>query len=76
MQYIHRTLERRFLRMNDVFKAVMVVGARQVGKSTMLKHLAANEKRKFVTLLLSVQLVLSFRIFVKQVEAGFPVDVD
>ena len=50
MQYIHRTLERKFLSMNKVFKAVMVVGARQVGKSTMLKHLAEGENRTYVTL--------------------------
>ena len=39
MEYIKRDLERRFLHMSTAFKAVMVVG-RQVGKSTMLKHLA------------------------------------
>lgn len=50
MQYIHRTLERKFLSMNRVFKAIMVVGARQVGKSTMLKHLAEGENRTYVTM--------------------------
>lgn len=42
MEYIKRDLERKFLPMSDAFKAVMVVGARQVRKSTMLKHLAAG----------------------------------
>lgn len=32
MIYIRRELERKFLRMSEAFKAVMVVGARQVGK--------------------------------------------
>ena len=50
MDYIHRTLERKFLRMSDAFKAVMVVGARQVGKSTMLRHLAEGQNRTYVTL--------------------------
>lgn len=50
MQYIHRTLERKFLSMNRVFKAIMVVGARQVGKSTMLKYLAREENRTYVTM--------------------------
>jgi len=50
IQYIHRTLERKFLSMNAVFKAVMVVGARQVGKSTLLKHLAQGENRTYVTM--------------------------
>ncbi|MBQ9609601.1 MAG: AAA family ATPase, partial [Lachnospiraceae bacterium] len=50
MEYIKRELERKFLKMNKVFKAVMVTGARQVGKSTMLKKLAEKEKRTIVTM--------------------------
>ena len=42
MTYIHRSLERKFLKMSHAFKVVMVTGARQVGKSTMLKHLAQD----------------------------------
>ena len=42
MKYITRELERKFLSMSSVFKAVMVTGARQVGKSTMLKKLAES----------------------------------
>lgn len=50
MEYIHRELERKFMKMNKAFKAIMVTGARQVGKTTMLKHLAANEGRSFVSM--------------------------
>lgn len=50
MKYIKRELERKFLAMNAVFKAIMVTGARQVGKSTMLKQLAAGENRAYVNL--------------------------
>lgn len=50
MRYIKRELERKFWTMNEVFKAVMVTGARQVGKSTMLKELAAGEERTYVNL--------------------------
>lgn len=50
MEYIRRDLERKFLSMNSVFKAVLVTGARQVGKSTMLQHLAKDQKRTFVTM--------------------------
>lgn len=50
MQYIHRTLERKFLKMSSFFKAVLVTGARQVGKTTMLKHLAENENRTYVSM--------------------------
>ena len=42
MQYIKRSLERKFLRMNGFFKAILVTGARQVGKTTMLRQLAAG----------------------------------
>jgi len=50
MNYISRDLERKFLKMSGFFKAVLVTGARQVGKTTMLKHLAKNQSRTYVTL--------------------------
>ncbi len=50
MKYIKRELERKFLAMNEVFKAVMVKGERHVGKSTMLKELAKDENRAYVNL--------------------------
>ena len=50
MEYIKRDLERKFLHMSSAFKAVMVVGARQIGKSTMLKHLAKDQNRTYVTM--------------------------
>ena len=36
--------------MSAFSKAVLVTGARQVGKTTMLKHLAAGRNRNYVTL--------------------------
>lgn len=50
MEYITRRLERKFLHMSSFFKAVLVTGARQVGKTTMLKHLAEGENRTYVNL--------------------------
>ena len=50
MEYIERELERKFLEINRFFKAVLVIGARQVGKSTMLKHLAKEQNRTIVTM--------------------------
>ena len=50
MKYIERELERKFLSMTGVFKAVMVVGARQVGKSTMLRRLADRQGRQWVSM--------------------------
>ncbi len=50
MQYIKRELERKFLHMSSFFKVVLVTGARQVGKTTMLKHLAQGQERTYVSL--------------------------
>ncbi len=50
MNYIHRSLEPKFLRLNDFFKVLLVTGARQVGKTTMLKHLAQGSNRTYVTM--------------------------
>ena len=35
MEYITRELERKFLKLNDFFKVILVAGARQVGKTMM-----------------------------------------
>jgi len=50
MQYITRALEQKFLRMNTFFKAILISGARQVGKTTLLKHLANDQERTYVTM--------------------------
>lgn len=50
MSYIPRAAERKFLRMSGFFKAVLVTGARQVGKTTMLRHLAAGSSRSYVSM--------------------------
>jgi len=50
MAYIHRELERKFKEMDSFFKAILVIGARQVGKSTMLKELAKEQNRTIVTM--------------------------
>jgi len=48
MNYLKRSLERKFTHLNAFFKVILVTGARQVGKTTMLRHLA--EGRTYVTL--------------------------
>lgn len=50
MAYIHRSLERKFLKMSSAFKVVMLTGARQVGKSTMLQTLAQGTGRTYVSM--------------------------
>ena len=46
--YIKRAMEKKFVRMSAFFKAVLVTGARQVGKTTMLRHLSKD--RTYVSL--------------------------
>ena len=62
MVYIERALERKFLHMADYFKVVLVTGARQVGKTTMLKHLAEGEDRTYVTMDHTMSRILAKRI--------------
>lgn len=50
MEYISRRLERKFIEMSNFFKAVLVTGARQVGKTTMLHRLAEKQERTYITL--------------------------
>lgn len=50
MEYIQRELERKFTEASHFFKAVLVTGARQTGKTTMLRHLAEGTDRKYVSL--------------------------
>ena len=46
--YIQRTAEATIKRLSKEFKVVLVTGARQVGKSTLLKH--CDSAREYVTL--------------------------
>jgi len=50
--YINRTAERRIKLINENFKVLLVTGARQVGKTTILQHLSDLEgkNRTYVTL--------------------------
>lgn len=52
MGYLTRDIQQAFLRMSNEFGAVLVTGSRQVGKTTMLTHLAQYEKknREYVSL--------------------------
>lgn len=48
MQYISRALESRLRNYEKTYKAILVTGARQVGKSTLLKNVFAD--RRYVSL--------------------------
>lgn len=49
MKYIKRTLEASIQKASGQFPVILVTGARQVGKTTLLKKLA-NEDREYITL--------------------------
>lgn len=49
MQYLPRTLEKTVRSASKAYKVIMVSGLRQVGKSTMLRHLCSSD-RQYVTL--------------------------
>ncbi len=50
MEYIKRSFEDKFLELNQEYSCLLLVGPRQVGKSTMLEHLMEGTNRKTVTL--------------------------
>ena len=44
MRYLHRHIEKQILESAQYFKAILILGARQVGKSTLLSHLFPDVK--------------------------------
>lgn len=50
MNYIKREIEKKIQKANGFFKAILVTGARQVGKTTMLRHLSEGTGRTYVTM--------------------------
>ena len=47
MAYITRELERKFLKLNDFFKVILVTGARQVGKTYLIREFADQHYESF-----------------------------
>ena len=50
MDYIKRTLEQKILEINEDYSCLLLIGPRQVGKTTMLEHLMEGTNRQKVTL--------------------------
>ena len=48
--YIKRTLEKVILEVNEDYSCLLLVGPRQVGKTTMLEHLMEGTGRTKITL--------------------------
>ena len=48
--YIERQLEKKFVAINEEYACVLLTGPRQVGKSTMLRHLMEGTARAEVSL--------------------------
>jgi hypothetical protein len=48
--YIKRLAEDNFKNLCGIFPVVLVCGPRQIGKTTMLKHLCEGQNRTYVTL--------------------------
>ena len=48
--YIERQLEKKFIAINEEYACVLLTGPRQVGKSTMLRHLMEGTARAEVSL--------------------------
>lgn len=47
--YLERTLAKEIKRISENFKAILITGPRQIGKTTLLKH-SSEADRKYVTL--------------------------
>ena len=50
MAYIHRTLEQKVMDISRDYSCLLLIGPRQVGKTTMLEHLMKGSERRKVTL--------------------------
>ncbi len=50
MTYIHRTLEQKVMVISRDYSCLLLIGPRQVGKTTMLEHLMEGSARQKVTL--------------------------
>ena len=50
MAYIHRTLEQKIMAISRDYSCLLLIGPRQVGKTTMLEHLMKGSARRKVTL--------------------------
>lgn len=50
MKYIKRTLEQNIIYLSKEYACILLIGPRQIGKTTILEHIDKDKKREYVTL--------------------------
>lgn len=50
MKYIKRTLEQNIIDLSKEYACILLIGPRQIGKTTILEHVDKDKKREYVTL--------------------------
>lgn len=50
MNYIKRSLEKPLKKLLNEYACILIIGPRQIGKSTIIEHISDSNKREFVTL--------------------------
>ena len=50
MNYIKRSLEQNLIELTNEYACILLVGPRQVGKSTILEHINIESSREYITL--------------------------
>ena len=50
MNYIKRTLEQNLIKLTKEYACILLIGPRQVGKSTILEHINIENDREYITL--------------------------
>ena len=50
MNYIKRALEQSIINLSKEYTCILLIGPRQVGKTTILEHIDKDKKREYVTL--------------------------
>ena len=50
MNYIKRTLEQSIINLSKEYACILLIGPRQIGKTTILEHIDKDKKREYVTL--------------------------
>ena len=50
MNYIKRALEQSIINLSKEYACILLIGLRQISKTTILEHIDKDKKREYVTL--------------------------